>query len=67
MIPSSVAHELQSLTQIDEMLIARALPILRVYIKPGGQRGYSGYCIINLQHLCQDTQKLSCHYCQSKR
>ena len=24
------------------MLIARALPIMRVYIKPGGQRGYSG-------------------------
>ena len=66
MIPSSVAHELQSLTQIDEMLTARALPIIRVYIKPGGQRGYSGYCI-NLHHLCQDTQKLSCHYCQSKR
>jgi hypothetical protein len=27
------------------MLIARALPIMRVYIKPGGQRGYSGHCI----------------------
>ena len=29
----------------EEMLIARALPIMRVYIKPGGQRGYSGHCI----------------------
>ena len=44
MIPSCVPHELQNLTQI-EMLIARALPIMRVYIKPGGQRGYSGHCI----------------------
>ncbi len=45
MIPSSVPHELQNLTQIEEMLIARALPIMRIYIKPGGQRGYSGHCI----------------------
>ena len=45
MIPSSVPHELQNLTQIEEMLIACALPIMRVYIKPGGQRGYSGHCI----------------------
>lgn len=45
MIPSSVPHELQNLTQIEEMLIARALPIMRVYTKPGGQRGYSGHCI----------------------
>ncbi len=37
MIPSSVPHELQNLTQIEEMLIARALPIMRIYIKPGGQ------------------------------
>ena len=27
------------------MLIARALPIMRVHIKPGAQRGYSGHCI----------------------
>ena len=45
MIPSCVPIELQNLTQIEEMLIARALPIMRVYIKPGGQRGYSGHCI----------------------
>ncbi len=37
MIPSSVPTELQDLTQIEEMLIARALPIMRIYIKPGGQ------------------------------
>ena len=34
--------ELQNLTQIEEMLIVWALPIMRVYIKPGGQRGFSG-------------------------
>ena len=45
MIPSHVPLELQNLTHIEEMLIARALPIMRVYIKPGGQRGYSGHCI----------------------
>ena len=27
------------------MLIARALPIMKVYIKPGSQRGYYGHCI----------------------
>lgn len=36
LIPPSVPPELQGLTQIEEMLIARALPIMRVYIKPGG-------------------------------
>ena len=40
MIPSCVPNELKSLTQVEEMLIARALPIMRVYIKPGGQRGW---------------------------
>ena len=45
MIPSVVPFQLQGLTQIEEMLIARALPIMRVYIKPGGQKGYSGHCI----------------------
>ena len=45
LIPSSIPPELKNLTQIEEMLIARALPIMRVYIKPGGQRGFSGHCI----------------------
>ena len=43
MIPSPVPKELQDLTQIEEMLIARALSIMKVYIKPGGQRGYAGH------------------------
>ena len=45
MIPSSVPPELRNLTQIEEMLIAHALPIMRVYIKPGGQWGFSGHCV----------------------
>ena len=45
MIPSSLPNELLGLAQIEEMLIARALPIMRVYVKPGGQRGYIGHCI----------------------
>lgn len=51
MIPSRVPCQLQGLTQVEEMLIARALPIMRVYIKPGGQRGYSGHCINLPQHV----------------
>ena len=38
------------------MLIARALPIMRVYIKPGGQKGYSGNCI----NLPQHVEELAC-------
>ena len=54
-VPGPVPIELQGLTQIEEMLIARALPIMRVYIKPGGQRGYSGHCI----NLPQDVKELA--------
>ena len=55
MIPAPVPLELQGLTQTEEMLIARALPIMRIYIKPGGQRGYSGHCI----NLPQDLNELA--------
>ena len=51
LIPTAVPCELQGLTQVEEMLIARALPIMRAYIKPGGQRGYSGHCINLPQHV----------------
>ena len=53
MIPSSVPYELQNLTQIEEMLIARVLPIMRIYIKPGGQRGYTGHCINLPQNVAE--------------
>ena len=45
MIPGPVLIELQGLTRTEETLIARALPIMRIYIKAGGQRGFSGHCI----------------------
>lgn len=45
MIPTAIPKELQGLIQIEEMLISHALPIMKVYVKPGGQRGYSGDCI----------------------
>ena len=72
MIPSSVPNELQNLTQIEEMLPARALPIMRVHIKPGGQRGYSGHCINLPQNVTELATSLprypkDCDYCQSKR
>ena len=51
MVPGFVPVELQGLTQTEEMLIARALPIMRVYVKPGGQRAYSGHCINLPQHI----------------
>jgi hypothetical protein len=58
MIPSCAPQELKNLTQVEEMLIARALPIMRVYIKPGGQRGYSGHCI----NLPQNVTELGAKY-----
>ena len=53
MIPSPVPEALHGLTQIEEMLIARALPIMKVYVKPGGQRGYSGHCINMPQNVTE--------------
>ena len=55
MIPAQVPKELQGLTQIEEMLIARAFPVISVYTKPGGQRAYKGHCI----NFPQDIQDLA--------
>lgn len=55
MVPSAVPKELSGLTQVEEMLIARALPIIHVYIKPRGQRGFSGHCI----NLPQNVRELA--------
>ena len=51
MIPSAVPYQLQGLTQVKKILIARVLPTMRVYVKSGGQRGYSGHCINFPQHV----------------
>jgi hypothetical protein len=43
---------MKDLTQIEEMLIACALWIMKVCIKRGGQRGYTqGMWLINYKHL----------------
>ena len=55
MKPSPVPPELQRLSQTEEMLIARALPVMRIYIKPGRQRGYLGHCI----NLPQNVEELA--------
>ncbi|XP_066921730.1 uncharacterized protein [Clytia hemisphaerica] len=53
MIPSKVPLELQGLTQVEEMLIARAFPIIQVYTKPnGGQKAYKGH-VLTLPHDVQ--------------
>ena len=40
MDPGSVPAELQGLSEVEELLIARVFPILSIYRKHGGQRGY---------------------------
>ena len=47
MHPGCLPTALQGLTDIEEMLIARACPIMCVYRKHGGQRGYEGH-VLNL-------------------
>ena len=56
MIPSPIPKELQGLTQFEEMLIARAFPVMHEYTKPrGGERAYKGHVIT----LPQDVQQLA--------
>ena len=55
MNPSSVPPQLDGLSQVEEMLIARALRIIRIYVKQGSQRGYSGHCI----NLPQNVRELA--------
>ena len=52
MDPGPLPLELQGLTDIEEMLIARACPIMCVYRKHGVQRGYRGHVL----NLFQDVQ-----------
>jgi len=55
MIPAPCPPELRGLTMLEEMLIARACPVMRVYYKRGGQLGYSGHVI----NIAQDVSKLT--------
>jgi hypothetical protein len=52
MDPGTVPEQLRGLTQVEEMLISRVCPIIRVYRKHGGQRGYKGHVL----NLPQDIQ-----------
>ena len=70
MIPSPVPNELKDLTQVEKMSIGHALPIMRVYMKPGSQRGYSGHCVNLAQNVTELAtsvkipQRFGCDYCQ---
>ena len=52
MDPGAVPLEFQALTEMEGMLIARACPVMCVYRKHGGQRGYKGHVL----NLPQDIQ-----------
>ena len=52
MDPGEVPQCLEGLTLVEEMLIARTHPIMSVYHKKGGQRGYSGH-VVNLPENIQ--------------
>ena len=52
MDPGSVPAELQGLSEVEELLIARAFPIVSIYRKHAGQRGYKGHVL----NLPQDIQ-----------
>ena len=52
MDPGIVPPQLEGLTQVAEILIARVCPIMSVYRKHDGQRGYKGHVL----NLPQDIQ-----------
>ena len=58
MDPGSVPPCLKDMTQIEELLIARACPIMTVYHKHGGQLGYSGHVLNLPQNIQQFINKL---------
>ena len=61
MNPGEVPPSLEGLTQVEEMLIARAHPIMSVYHRKGGQRGYSGHAINLPQDIQGFLNELPCH------
>ena len=64
MISSIVPCKVQGLPQVEEMLIAQVFPIMRVYIKPGGQEVIQATvltCPSTLRNwlvLCQNIQRI---------
>ena len=56
MVPTKLPDALKNLTQVEEMLISRAFPVMQIYTKPnGGQKAYKGHVIT----LPNDVQKLA--------
>ena len=49
MAPGSVPAELQGLSEVEELLIVQVFPIMSIYRKHGGQRGYKGHVLICLK------------------
>lgn len=60
MDPGVVPECLQKLSQVEEMLIARTCPIMCIYCKHGGQRGYKGHVINFPQDIQGFLNKLPC-------
>ena len=55
MIPSKIPDALKNLTQVEEMLISRAFPVMQIHTKPnGGLKAYKDHVIT----LLNDVQKL---------
>ncbi|PKK59552.1 hypothetical protein RhiirC2_794685 [Rhizophagus irregularis] len=61
MDPGEVPDELQGLTEIKEMLIARIFPVMSVYRLREGQHGYHGYVINFSQDIQEFATKLPRH------
>ena len=56
MIVSKIPDALKNLTQVEEMLISQAFPVMQIHTKPnGGQKAYKGHVIT----LWNDVQKLA--------
>ena len=58
MVPSPMPKELQDLTQVKEMLICRAFPVMQVYLKPrSGTTSYKGH-VATLPHNVQNVANI---------
>ena len=64
MDPGPVPPCLLQLSQVEEMLIARACPIMCVYCKHGSQRGYKGHVLNMPQDVQGFFDRLPCHVSQ---
>lgn len=56
--PDNVPPCLQGMSQVEELLISRACPILTVYHKYSGQLGYSGHVLNLPQNIQQFINRL---------